>query len=214
MGIASFSGASSVIKPGVVTSSTRPSSPFVGQLIYETDTARLAAYNGSAWVTQNALQLVKTQTIGSAVSSITVSDVFSSTYDNYKVVINGGVGSVAQIGIRMTLGSNTSGVYGAAVGADYGSSAVSGAATNNQAYFEWAGYAQTGGIFMSGDIVAPNLAKNTFATFQGSHFNNNVFVVGSFYELFNNTQFTAFTLTLNQGTLTGGTIRVYGYANI
>lgn len=50
MGIASFSGASSVIKPGVVTSSTRPSSPFVGQLIYDTTVATTLVWNGSAWI--------------------------------------------------------------------------------------------------------------------------------------------------------------------
>lgn len=88
MGIASFSGASSVIKPGVVTSSTRPSSPFVGQLIYETDTDRLAAYNGSAWVTQNGgLRCVKAETAFSAVTSVTADSVFTSTYTNYRVII-------------------------------------------------------------------------------------------------------------------------------
>jgi hypothetical protein len=50
MGIASYSGASSVIKPGVVTSSTRPSSPFVGQLIYDTTISQTLVWNGSAWI--------------------------------------------------------------------------------------------------------------------------------------------------------------------
>lgn len=34
----------------VVTSSTRPASPFTGQQIYETDTNNVLVYNGSAWV--------------------------------------------------------------------------------------------------------------------------------------------------------------------
>ncbi len=186
-----------------------------GQFAYIEATNTTQYYDGSAWVAVGAsgLTLIKTQTIGSAVSSITVSDVFSSTYDNYKVLINGGVGSVGQIGIRMTLGSNTSGVNGGASSVDYGSGAAGGSGANNLAYFEWAGYASTGGIHMSADITAPNLAKHSFAAFAGSRFNSNAFVTASFYEVTNNTQFTAFTLTLNQGTLTGGTIRVYGYAN-
>ena len=166
-----------------------------------------------AFAAQGGLAFIKSQTIGTAVSSITVTDAFSSTYDNYKIIINGGIGSINQIGILMTLGSNASGVQGVAVGGDYGSGAVSGDAANNIAAFEWAGKASTGGIYMSGDIIAPNLAKYTYGSFSGSRFNNNVYVVGAFYEIVNTTQFTAFTLTFNQGTLTGGTIRVYGYAN-
>ena len=186
-----------------------------GQYAYIEATKTTQYYDGSGWVAVGAsgLTLIKSQTIGSAVSSITVTDVFSSTYDNYKVVINGGVGSINLIGILMTLGSNASGVQGVAVGADYGSAAVSADAANNIAAFEWAGQASTGGIYMSGDIIAPNLAKYTYGSFSGSRFNNNVYVVGAFYEIVNTTQFTAFTLTFNQGTLTGGTIRVYGYAN-
>jgi hypothetical protein len=186
-----------------------------GQFAYLEDSNTVQYYDSAAWqpVGASGLTLIKTQTIGSAVSSITVSDVFSSTYDNYKVLINGGTGSQSQIGIRMTLGSNASGVQGAAVSVNYGDSGVAGAASNNTAYFEWAGYASTGGIHMSADITAPNLAKYTFAAFAGSRLNSNNYVMSSFYEIVNNTQFTAFTLTLNQGTLTGGTIRVYGYAN-
>lgn len=87
MGIASFSGASSVIKPGVVTSSTRPSSPFVGQLIYETDTARVAAYNGSAWVSQNSFQYITGASFTSATTVSMAAGVFTSTYKTYQVIL-------------------------------------------------------------------------------------------------------------------------------
>ena len=36
-------------KPGVCTSSTRPSSPYVGQMIFETDTNLLKIWLGSNW---------------------------------------------------------------------------------------------------------------------------------------------------------------------
>jgi hypothetical protein len=36
--------------PIVCTSGTRPASPFEGQFIYETDTDRVYAYNGAAWI--------------------------------------------------------------------------------------------------------------------------------------------------------------------
>jgi len=39
------------MSPYQATSSTRPSSPWTGQTIYETDTSRGLTYNGTAWVT-------------------------------------------------------------------------------------------------------------------------------------------------------------------
>lgn len=38
------------VKPGVCTSTARPASPHVGQVIYETDTAVSKVWNGSSWV--------------------------------------------------------------------------------------------------------------------------------------------------------------------
>ena len=37
------------IRPGVCTSTTRPTAPYVGQLIFETDTFVLKYWNGSSW---------------------------------------------------------------------------------------------------------------------------------------------------------------------
>jgi hypothetical protein len=38
------------IRTGVCTSTTRPTAPYNGQIIYETDTYTLSVWNGSAWV--------------------------------------------------------------------------------------------------------------------------------------------------------------------
>ena len=37
------------IRPGVCTSTTRPTAPYEGQTIYETDTDMVAIWNGTAW---------------------------------------------------------------------------------------------------------------------------------------------------------------------
>ena len=50
MPLSSVLGAQSLVRPGVCTSTTRPASPFEGQTVYETDTDRLATWDGSAWV--------------------------------------------------------------------------------------------------------------------------------------------------------------------
>jgi len=49
MGLDAGYGIGSVM-PGVCTSTTRPGSPFTGQIIYETDTTLAKVWNGSAWV--------------------------------------------------------------------------------------------------------------------------------------------------------------------
>ena len=59
-----------------------------------------AAANNMA---NSGLTYVKQQTIGNGVASVTVSDAFSATYDNYKIVINGGATS-AQTSISLQLG--------------------------------------------------------------------------------------------------------------
>jgi hypothetical protein len=50
MPLSSVVGAQSIVRPGVCTSSTRPASPYDGQVIYETDTDKIAVYDSSAWV--------------------------------------------------------------------------------------------------------------------------------------------------------------------
>lgn len=44
-----ISNASSGFRAGVCTSTTRPSQPYIGQLIFETDTFAMNFWNGSAW---------------------------------------------------------------------------------------------------------------------------------------------------------------------
>ena len=44
-----ISNQASGIRPGVCTSTTRPTAPYTGQVIYETDTGYLRVWDGSAW---------------------------------------------------------------------------------------------------------------------------------------------------------------------
>jgi hypothetical protein len=49
MPITSYVPSSAISRAGVCTSSTRPASPYEGQVIYETDTDKILAWTGSAW---------------------------------------------------------------------------------------------------------------------------------------------------------------------
>lgn len=53
MGLSNYSPSSRLSQAGVCTSSTRPASPYEGQMIYETDTDRTLVWDGSAWVNLN-----------------------------------------------------------------------------------------------------------------------------------------------------------------
>jgi len=140
MPLSSVVGAQSIIKPGVCTSSTRPASPYDGQVIYETDTDKTLVYNGTGWVflsTSRAnpvgLDLVKTQTVGTAVSSVTVSDAFSSSYDSYKIIATG-VAATGNGNVIFQLSGLTTAYYGNLVYANWASGTPQSVGYSNIAY--------------------------------------------------------------------------------
>ena len=172
-------------------------------------------YDGAAWqpvgVTPG-LVLVKTQTIGTTVGSVAVTDAFSATYDAYKIVITGGVSSASPATLRLTLGATVTNYYWAQNGRTYADADNSGA--SGGASVAWrAGGGSPKTLNMNVEIVGPFLTEETYFTGQyvfptttGSTLN-----VAGFLD--NTTSYTGFTVTPDSGTLTGGTIRIYGYAN-
>jgi len=219
MGITQQIGASSLIKPGVIdNTAARPASPYEGQVIFQKDTDQLLVWNGTAWVIPNSpaqnpqgLELVKTQSIGSAVSSVTVSDVFSSTYDNYKIIVQGGVGSTVAA-VRMTLGATNTGYYWAGYYVTYASATVGGQRASNSSFWLITGMS-TSNISSTVEVNAPNLAKtSSYSANNQVHATDGDAGVTNGY-LNDTTQYTSFTITTGSGTMTGGTIRVYGFRN-
>jgi hypothetical protein len=187
-----------------------------GQFAYIEATNTTQYYDGAAWQSVGqtpGLVLIAAQTIGSAVASVTVSSAFSATYDSYLIKVTGGTGSVNDASIGLQLGATTTGYYNAFPGASYSPDATgsyNANSTNNGSSFNAIGRVFTDGLQLNTELNNPFLAKYTFI-------NGNLVAntVGRLYTgvLQNTTSYTAFTLTPNTGTLTGGTIRVYGYAN-
>ena len=158
-----------------------------------------------------ALTLISTTTIGSAVSSVTVSGAFSATYDNYKIMIIGGASS-ATPNLRLTLDSFTANYTQVRIFVNNGTSATTFSGQTAQSSWGFAGTATSETIFMNADIYGPFLAQRTLIN---AH---NIFpTTGSngWYggHLSESSSCTDFTITASSGTLTGGEIRVYGYQN-
>jgi hypothetical protein len=156
------------------------------------------------------LTLIKTQTIGTTVSSVTVTDAFSATYDAYKIMISGGVGSAANNNFIMTLGASSTGYYWNLIYTSYGSSTATGFSESNVASWKGFGSIDTTELNLNLELVNPFLAKNS--TFQSATARTGAAgTVNGIHQVA--TSFTAFTFGPESGTITGGTVRVYGYQN-
>jgi len=188
------------------------------QTLQTYQSARLVRTGLNAWTvtpdsgTASGLTLVSATTIGTTVSSVAVTSAFSATYDAYKIIITGGVGS-ASGNIALQLGSTTTGYYAGYTDINYGTAVLSGLSNNNAASFTLAGYGTTAALSFNVDLQNPFLTKNTILNSStGPTTTGGGSRIGTGY-LANTTSYTDFTLTPSSGTLTGGTIRVYGYNN-
>ena len=172
----------------------------------------LAQQLNDSFAAVSGLKLISATTIGSAVSSVTVSSAFSADYDAYKITISGGAASSAS-DLQLQLGSTTTGYYAGYSHVTYSTATASATANNNASNFSTVGVGTASGLDANIEIVNPFLTKHTFVS--GSYA---VSLTGSKSYLFagwlnDTTSYTAFTILSTPGTLTGGTIRVYGLIN-
>lgn len=160
-----------------------------------------------ATVNLAGLVLVKTQTIGSAVSSVTVTNAFSATYENYRIVISNSVASASNA-LRLSYNNSTGSTY-SHVGTYYtwGSTTTVNEAGSSLTY-TWIGNVQGGNTNVVADIFNPFVSSSTYSIGHGVGPTNPVIRYGQDTANVSN---TGFTITPGAGTLTGGTIYVYGY---
>jgi len=151
------------------------------------------------------------QTIGSAVSSVTVTGAFSATYDNYLITINGGAGSNNNNSV-MTLGSTSAGYYMSGYYVSMTGTTVTGFNINNGSGWT-ASYYSTSNHSGYINLQNPFLSKNT--TIDTTAIGGTGYFIAKYSGMLNDTNsYTAFTLTGGSAsTMTGGEIRVYGYQN-
>jgi hypothetical protein len=153
------------------------------------------------------LWLVKSQTVGNAVSTVTVSSAFSSQYDAYKIMYVGGVGSTA-LNISLTLGASASTYNMGFPYVTYGAGAASGTSLASATSWGLAGTATTNSASLNFDVFGPFLSQYT--RLMGLYVSDTE--AGAYAGIHKTaSSYTSFTLTPSTGTLTGGTISVYGY---
>ena len=170
-----------------------------------------ATFNGA--MVGAGLDLITTSTF-STVSSVSINNCFSSTYENYRIIVTG-TNTVENLILMRLRGSSTD-----AAGSDYGTQSVN---INSTTVSVDAVTSQTnlrGGVFSTAfggftlDIYSPQLAQPT------SFFAQSVnFVSGGTPRFLSytsrhglSTAYDGFSLIPASGTMTG-TLRVYGYRN-
>lgn len=161
---------------------------------------------------KTGLVLVKSQTIGTAVASVTVTDAFSAIYEAYRIVITGGTLSSSDqdvtLQLRTTTTTSTTGYYSTLVYGTYAGVGPTLFGINNGTGWTNAGGGSGTQTQYDVDLLNPYLARSTQIRSQIIRSTLAGMSVG-YHNV--NTSYVSFVLTPAAGTMTGGKIRVYGY---
>jgi hypothetical protein len=94
-------------QPGVCTSTTRPSSPFIGQVIFETDTSLLRVYRSDGWSIGTVIRplLVPSQPVAPTptAGNLQVSLTWSAPSDNFSPITDYRIYQATSVGGTYTL---------------------------------------------------------------------------------------------------------------
>ena len=173
-----------------------------GEVLTAADTNTYLSNSGLVYVTSSSL----------SGSSTTISNCFSSTYDNYLIVINNLVTVLGALNlIQFATGStDISANYGRA--RLYAQATVGSSSSLSNTSAGW-GYTTAGAAsFYKIEVAQPNLARQTFTMSQGNYQDSLYPYLEQQNGLLNTTtQYTGFVLTPSGTTFTSGTATVYGY---
>lgn len=165
------------------------------------------------YMINSGLVYVTQVTVGIAVSSVNITSCFSSTYDNYLISMSNITSSTGGgvLLFKLMVGSTpqTNGWYGNTFYvANGGAGGMSNAPYTNTASMEAMCTSlnyKNSGVFQ---LQSPNLPTQTRAQYQNC--DDYYFRLGA-AQLSNSTQYDGIQFVTASGTITGGTITVYGY---
>jgi hypothetical protein len=164
-----------------------------------------------------ALSLVNTTTIGTTVSSIAVDDVFTTTYQNYVLLLNANNSTFTATG-TLNFRLRKAGISNSAT--EYrgnGYVSVPASLSNDSRTAPALAFARTntsgGSLFASLEIFGPKDNTKTGYKYNNAGFDGTPTQVGESGNGFHNVvdTFDGFEIIVSSGTMSGGTIRVYGY---
>jgi hypothetical protein len=189
-----------------------------GMVSYLTDTDKVEAYNGTNWVqvgsSNQGLTLINTTSF-SGVASQSINDVFSSTYDSYKIVISRCVPATGNPAIRFRLrvsatDSSTQYYYGGITSISAGNTTNYVRGDNDTSINLGAASANnTFGNFI--DIHQVNSAARTILNYGISQDDGTNYSGGAGSSFHNvTTAYTGFTIFPSTSTISGS-LSVYGY---
>lgn len=183
-----------------------------GQILTAAQMTTLQSNTGLVQMTPtgvtNATLSGATATIGAAVASVTITGCFTTAFTNYRIVLSGMAASVDGATFKLTLNGSTGSTY-STVGfnQDYGTATLNGFAASAGLFIRACELSTIANSFVL-EVMQPFAATQTAtnSTWNGSahaglYFGRDTGTVSQ----------TAFTLTPSSGTITGGTITVYGY---
>jgi hypothetical protein len=151
----------------------------------------------------------------SATATASITNIFTSSYTTYKIVLRNLSSSIANQDLRVRLGSAGS----ADTGANYNTSGFAGSTTelvqqsaSATAFIGLLNHPVNALSFQTIEIIAPNVASQSYLTSTGFNTGN-----GNYVSLYNgmldtSTQYTDFFIFLTSGNI-GFSYEVFGYAN-
>jgi len=175
-----------------------------------TDNTTLPASDINTYLANSGLVYVTSATATSG-SSLAINNCFSSTYNNYRVIIDN-CASSGGVQMTMTFGATVTSYYWANLTVSYFNGAVAGSNGANTASIQLGTVIDTNaGNGAAIDILNPNLAARTAILSTGT--DNRVGELARWGQAFvaNTTQYTGFTIAIGASTFTSCNVRVYGY---
>jgi hypothetical protein len=171
----------------------------------------LTAAQMSALQANSGLVFIKSQALSGTSNLIT--GAFSSSFDNYKIMLSGSSTMSATTNIALKMGTTAANYYSTRFKNSPNSSAVTGNGLDNISDWSYAGQGSTTYANLNIELMAPFLTKYT--RFSGTY----LLDLGSASEfgytqghLADTTSYTSFTLATGGATFSG-TVYVYGYRN-